>query len=121
MTEGELPPQRLRSGPRALAYASALPMLQHIARGHGYALAVHGSMQTDLDLIACPWTDSASSAAELVEALREAVDGHFLPINNDPRMRPHGRACWAIHMKDSPLYLDVSVMPRIVDKASVVV
>lgn len=37
-------------------YAAGLyPKLADIFRSHGYALAVHGSVGTDFDLIAVPW------------------------------------------------------------------
>ena len=43
---------------RAAVYAAALyPDLAEIAREHGYALAVHGSLARDFDLIAVPWRE----------------------------------------------------------------
>jgi hypothetical protein len=113
---------RLHSMDYALVYALALPNLRAIAREHGYALAVHGSMATDLDLLAAPWTDTCSDAETLVEALKAAVNG-VLPTPDDyftdpnPSPRPHGRRAWCIHMYNgfSGPYIDLSVMPRITD------
>lgn len=105
-----------RSTAYALSFASALPNLQKIAREHGYALAVHGSMSRDFDLIAAPWIEDASDAFTLIEALREAVDGVIgVPSNaeHNPAWKPHGRLAWTIYPAgEARVYMDISVMPR---------
>jgi hypothetical protein len=45
-----------------------------VARSKGYALAVHGSLARDIDLVAVPWVEEAASAAELAEAVRAAAE-----------------------------------------------
>lgn len=121
-------PQRLLCQSYALVYANLLPGIQAIAREHGYAVGVHGSMATDLDLIACPWTVEASDAATLVNTLVRALNGHLYPgskkegeewvIVPNPQDKPHGRRAWSIHFRlpkvpiSSPCYIDLSVMPR---------
>lgn len=98
----------------ALIYANLLPYLRVVAREHGYALAVHGSMRTDLDLIACPWVDDAAPAEVLIEAIREHVNGRIEPYaGTNPDDRSHGRRAWAIYIHEGGglPYLDVSVMP----------
>ena len=122
-------PQRLACPSYALVYATILPGLQAIARDHGYALTVHGSMATDLDLVACPWTEEATDAETMIEAIRERMvatfptgyklAGEMVP---NPEPKPHGRLGWAFHFDFThPLhtsndhgspYLDISVMPR---------
>lgn len=124
----EKKPQRLLCQSYALVYAALLPGLQEIAREHGYALATHGSMATDLDLIACPWTAEATDAETLAEAMREYLHGYFPPSSRkfqgewtivpNPEDKPHGRRAWCIHCSPSetpvhsPCYIDLSVMPR---------
>lgn len=54
----------------APAYAALVPLFAAVARPLGYAIAVHGSMRRDLDLVAVPWTDDAAPAENLVEAIR---------------------------------------------------
>ena len=113
--------QRNAAPAYALAFAVALPRLQAVAREHGYALAVHGSMATDFDLIACPWKTEATSAETLIEALRIEVEGVLAERTWDtnPSIRPHGRLAWAIYPPgDGAIthigpYFDVSVMPRL--------
>lgn len=45
-----------------------------VARKHGYALAAHGSMVTDFDLIAVPWTEQAIEAEELMQHIMSHLD-----------------------------------------------
>jgi hypothetical protein len=112
-------PQRRRSPAMALVYASILPYLQRKARECGYALALHGSMATDFDLIAVPWTEEAIEAPILIETLREAVGGIIEGTQEghpNPVSKPHGRLAWVIYFRETEVgwgpYLDISVMPR---------
>jgi hypothetical protein len=110
----------------AATYAALLPDLVQAGRDCGYAIAPHGSLARDLDLIAVPWTEDAVSAEAMIlrllsvsggqlrEAGRKNVDGEWERVPGDaPAHRPHGRLAWSIHLGDrAGLYLDVSVMPR---------
>ena len=87
------------------------PQLAEEARRHGYALALHGSLQRDLDLIAVPWREDAAQPVDLVRALGEIFDivpNH--PIDR-PEKKPHGRLSWSLPLWWGA-YLDLSVMPR---------
>ncbi len=115
---------------RAVAYTLLIPELMEAGRQVGYAIAVHGSMARDLDLVAVPWTEEAVSAEQLVMHLMAAVDGHlvngsrkiavegkpegeweFVPAAA-PTVKPHGRLAWSFHLGHHGMYVDVSVMPR---------
>lgn len=89
-------------------YQDILPILRLMARSHGYALALHGSGQRDLDLIAVPWTDDAKEAEALVEALAFCIHAQ---ADQPPTEKPHGRRAWIIQLGGG-LYLDLSVLPR---------
>ena len=113
-------PRRHTDKPAA-CYASMLAGLRAVARQHGYALTLHGSMQRDLDLVAVPWVEEASDAATLVEAVRVWCGGHIVNDPNadpndytrrNPQQNPHGRLGWSIHLGGGP-YIDLSVMPRL--------
>jgi hypothetical protein len=88
-------------------YVSLYKDLVKVARRHGYALCVHGSLNRDLDVVAVPWTSDAIDADELAEALRHECDGKY--SNNSPK--PHGRKAWAFQLGGGP-WVDLSVMPR---------
>jgi hypothetical protein len=104
----------------AIFYLSKLKAIREAAKACGYAVAIHGSMDRDFDLIAVPWVDGALSADELAEAVRAMVNGKIHPTaihhvdkieRPNPIDRPHGRRAWVIHLGMGP-YIDLSVMPR---------
>jgi len=45
------------------------PDLCKLFQEQGYALAVHGSLIRDFDLIAVPWTSNASSPSDVLSEL----------------------------------------------------
>lgn len=95
-------------------YCVLFPRIIEAARAFGYAIAVHGTLQRDLDLVAIPWTDEAVDAEALVKAVIEACGGYLADWRKDtedPTSKPHGRLAWSIHI-DPHAYIDLSVMPR---------
>lgn len=100
---------------RAPFYACMYHGLCDTARKHGYALAIHGSVVTDLDLIAVPWTDSAVSAEELRDALIRHInrcDADGDTSGDTMEIKPHGRMAWNLYL-DHGAKVDLSVMPRL--------
>lgn len=101
-------------------FLARLPIVRDVARAHGYAIGVHGSMKRDLDLIAAPWTEAASPPASLAKAIEVAVDGFVVkgPEGRDrfPYTKPHGRLCWSIHLGGGP-FIDLSVFPPMKESA----
>lgn len=108
---------RSRQPAYAVALACSLPGLQRIAREHGYALALHGSMVRDFDLVAVPWNEEPSTPGVLIEAIREKVGGFIRDeseFGHNPNSKPHGRMAWSIYLVKWDLpYLDISVMPTL--------
>ena len=93
-------------------YAFFYQRLVPLARDLGYALALHGSMARDLDLIAVPWVEDAKDPCDLVHAIRDSVCGTIhdewdfekCVIERDfskrnPEIKPHGRLAWAIQLE----------------------
>ena len=104
----------------APVYAAAYLKMTEVARSCGYALALHGTMQRDLDLIAVPWTEEAVHPSVLVAAMAKAVGGWSPDYANTgeadptpmPTKRPHGRLCWLIYWAGASCgFIDLSVMP----------
>lgn len=110
---------------RAAAYVAIYPMLLQVAKDHGYALAVHGSLHRDMDLVAVPWIEEASPALVLIKAMRRKIRAVTWSQRSDqlkvyrdcsPTEKPHGRRSYSLHVTESGMYggyLDVSVMPRV--------
>lgn len=91
-----------------------LPAVQKAARGCGYAIAVHGTLARDIDLIAIPWTVQADSSDCFLERFLGAVASvtgraHKLNSWSD---KPHGRKSITIIGAMEP-EIDLSIMPRI--------
>lgn len=107
---------------RAAAYVALYPMLQQIAKDHGYALAVHGSVHRDFDLVAIPWIEEASDPLALIQAMKEATatvftheDFDHIEPDKNGSPKPHGRVAYSLHTTNHGMYggyLDVSVMPK---------
>lgn len=91
---------------RTAGYLALYPVLREAARRCGYALAIHGSVQADLDLLATPWTDEATDEAALVQAVVEASGGTYL---GKPGRKPRGRVAHTIHLGRAG-YIDLSVV-----------
>lgn len=107
-----VPPVRKPSAARDFPamYFTIYPMLANIARENGYALAVHGSIGRDFDLIATPWTDEAVAPELLIAALRDG-SATLVQGTGVATAKPHGRLCWNLEL-GAGAYLDVSVIPR---------
>lgn len=92
-----------------------MPHLSLVARGCGYALAVHGSRSRDIDIIAVPWTNQADAADFLVDRLCGALAGHVgrAVRLNDWSDRPHGRRSITIILPGMCPEIDLSVMPLV--------
>lgn len=99
-------------------YAQLLPLIRDAAKGLGYAIAIHGTMARDLDILAVPWTDDAYPPEVLVEAIAKSVDGFVIgdvsnrgAVSSEPTQQPHGRLSWNICWGGNP-FIDLSIMPR---------
>lgn len=90
-------------------------LLAQVARNHGYALAVHGSMLRDVDLIAVAWVPRAKMPSTLLKAMLGIVRGTagkeklYVRMNVKPTTKPHGRLAWSLYFSRDA-YLDVSVL-----------
>lgn len=81
---------------RAPLYACIYHSLCDVARQHGYALAIHGTLNNDCDFIAVPWTDDAAEDVVLVQALKERLGAVYL---HEELAKVHNAGC-RIDMSD---------------------
>ena len=94
----------------APVYAAMYPELAAIARKHGYALAVHGSLQRDFDLICIPWVDEPASPDAVMDEIRQSY-AEVDVIDKDGVLKPHGRRVWSIAIGFGWCQLDLGFMP----------
>lgn len=94
----------------APVYACMYPDLAAIARGHGYALAAHGSMARDFDLVCIPWIEKPSEPAEVVN---EIVATFALTVIGEPDIKHHNRLVYTLSLSYGECFLDLSFMPTV--------
>lgn len=89
-------------------YAALYPQFAEIARTHGYALAVHGSMARDFDVVAIPWRKDVSTHRELLDDILSqfAIDEIGEPTNMN-----HGRVAYTLSIGFGDCFADWSFMP----------
>jgi hypothetical protein len=98
-------------------YAAGLyPALSDLFRRHGYALAIHGSVASDLDLIAVPWVEDAKDPAEVIAHVQKAYGSTFAERDKEPcvpQPKPLGRIAYKVHMSFGHCALDISFTPKV--------
>ncbi|UZJ58582.1 hypothetical protein OKW98_18570 [Pseudomonas sp. KU26590] len=91
----------------APTYMCLYPRLAEIARSNGYALAVHGSLARDMDLVAVPWVESPSEPEVVITAIESTFAirriGELTPA-------PHGRLVQTIGIQFGECFIDLSFM-----------
>ena len=94
----------------APVYAAAMYKdLAVVAMTHGYALAVHGSLARDFDLIAIPWIDGASEPAAVIDDL---LSQFAIRLIGKPATKPHGRIAYTLSVGFGDCAIDLSFTPR---------
>jgi len=90
-----------------------LPPLRLAARGEGYAIAVHGSLARDIDLVAIPRTETARAPDLLIETMRGIIAGITGSCHKSSEVteKPHGRKAWMLIHGGFHAEIDISVMP----------
>lgn len=93
----------------APVYAAAMyPELAAMFQQNGYALAVHGSLAHDLDLIAVPWVKDPQLP---VDVLVSITSRFAIQIIGEATVRNHGRICYTLSVGFGQCAIDLSFMP----------
>lgn len=105
----------IRNAKKAFALSlldDCLDQMRVSAHGCGYALAVHGSLSNDIDIIAVPWTENASNIEALVEAILGTLRSYVgnATQSGKPTKKPHNRVAHTIVFRDGAVYIDLSVI-----------
>jgi hypothetical protein len=96
-----------------------LQPVREVARHHGYAVAVHGSLARDIDLLAVPWREhNVSEPDELVKAICGAIAGVTGSClrQADSTAKPHGRVAFTLIHGGFIGEIDLSVIPPTKEK-----
>ena len=83
---------------RAVFYTILWPSFRKAALDCGWAIALHGSMASDMDMMAMPWTEDAVCKEDFVQAMSNCIgktiwsDHHF----KADKSKPHGRISYTL-------------------------
>lgn len=103
-------------------YEAINSALKFKARSCGYALLTHGSLKTDIDLVAVPWREGAISQESLAEKIRQTVKeiiGTADDRKQPPTKKPNGRLAYSFYLVPPACrgpYIDLSIFPPMKDK-----
>jgi len=89
----------------APAYCALYPKLAQVARDHGYALAIHGTLARDFDLIAVPWGEMPTSPRLLVDAITSQF---AIRLIGDFEKKAHGRIAYTLSIEFGACAIDLS-------------
>jgi hypothetical protein len=96
---------------KTIFYAAVLNDLRIAAMKCGWALGLHGSLASDMDIMAMPWTEDARPVEELIQAISDCFtespwkDEHSIPHYG----KPNGRVVYTVSIW-SDFYLDINVI-----------
>jgi hypothetical protein len=93
-----------------VVYATFFGIIKEIAEKNGYALAIHGSMTNDFDLVAIPWVEKPKHYLTMLKEIAEKIDNRYdrLPYDTTEE-KPHNRIAFTIGTGGGG-YLDISII-----------
>ncbi len=96
---------------RAVFYTILWESFRRAALDCGWTLALHGSMASDIDIIAVAWIEEAKPIEELIKSLSNCIDGTLWKNSHFelPFKRPHGRYTYTLSIF-SDFYIDLSII-----------
>lgn len=105
----------MKSANTAPIYASIYAELAEVCRSKGYALAVHGSLARDFDLVCIPWAETVSTPREVIDAITGKFALRLLENDDIPAMtmKPWGREAYTLIFRWGTAAIDLSFTPRV--------
>lgn len=95
---------------RAAFYACMWSDLRQAALDCGWALGLHGSLSSDLDIMAMPWTEDAKTVDVMIRALCNCFTDNEL-MKPQVCERPNVRLVFSLSIW-ADFYLDINVIQR---------
>lgn len=96
---------------RAVFYACMWEDLKNAALNCGWALGLHGSLASDMDIMAMAWTEDAKPIEVMIEALEACFTVPTAP-HSETRIskdKPNNRVVYTIHIF-ADFYIDLNVI-----------
>lgn len=89
------------------------PDIKQVAINNGWAVGLHGSLASDMDIMAMPWTKEAIPAMELMKKIDDLLtkpDVLYYGIKKTTD-NPNNRVVYTIHIW-ADFYLDINVIEK---------
>jgi len=94
---------------RAVLYTALWEDIRNSAMDCGWAVALHGSLASDMDIMAMPWTEDAVSFYELCREIKGLFIGNEFDWDIDYYSKPNKRIVATIPIW-ADFYLDISTI-----------
>lgn len=106
--------QSITCNGRPAFYASIYDDIRQCAIENGWAVALHGSIVSDMDIMAMPWTETASTFEKLVRNISKLFSGNSMSelYSISYNEKPHGRIVATIPIWGD-FYLDISTIKAV--------
>lgn len=101
--------EQVTTNGRAVFYAAMWEDLRKAALDVGWALGLHGSLASDMDIMAMPWVKDAVPALRMVLALKACfhADGRGIDLTETPMH--NNRMVYTLSIW-SDFYLDINII-----------
>ena len=102
---------------RAAFYGCGWDDFRQAAMDCGWALGLHGSLASDMDIMAMPWTEKATSADDMIKNILTKcfVGSHIAKFIKTKNEKPNHRVVYTISIF-ADFYLDINVIELYGDK-----
>ncbi len=94
---------------RAAFYAAMWDDIRQCAMDCGWAVALHGSLNSDMDIMAMPWTENAVPFYEVCRRIKTLFKGNEFDWDIDYYSKPNNRIVATIPIWGD-FYLDISAI-----------
>jgi hypothetical protein len=97
---------------RAVFYACMWDDFRQAAMNCGWALGLHGSLASDMDIMAMPWVEDASPVEDMIAALESCLtipEDSITPNTRITTDKPNGRVVYTIHIF-ADFYIDLNII-----------
>ena len=104
--------KEIASNGRSTFYAAIWEDIRQAAWECGWAVALHGSLSRDMDIMAMPWVEDCTDEEVMIKTIIERCFGDSIISQcglKIDRSKPHGRVCYLIPIYND-VYLDISIM-----------
>lgn len=95
---------------RAVFYAAMWEDLRQAALSKGWALGLHGSLASDMDIMAMPWTEDSVHPLEMIIALKKCFDKPKEITLQETEM-PNNRMVYTLSIW-ADFYLDINIIKQ---------